>query len=368
MYDVSETFLSAIRHPHSIAVQVDAYYDGALLLEDIEILDGGTVTVAAGTGVRRTLDLTIADAGLWSTLDVIGVELRPSRGIRYPDGTVESVPLGVFQLDAQTMQMAPGGGIQVRSAPDRWAKVQRAQFETPQPSVRTNTIKAEAYRLVAAAVDFNTAALLTDDVTLVGAVVWDRDRAAAATDLATSIGADVFFDVDGDLIIRDAPHLSQTPVWTVDASASGVMLGGQLSRDRSRTYNVVVATMGAVDGRTPFAPQIAEDTDPASRTFVLGPFGRVPYFYTSATFRSAGQAMAAALALLNRVKAVNAQFSLDAVCNPALDRGDVITVLTPTGITERHMIDSLTIPLDVGGAQRITTRSSRPEGDIPEGE
>jgi hypothetical protein len=366
MYGVSDTFLQALRRSHAVVIRVDAYHDGDPLLEDIEIT-GGAVTVNPGTGVRRTLDCTIADAGLWSTLDVIGVELRPYRGIRYPDGSVETVPLGVFQLDAQSMQMAPGG-IQVRSAPDRWAKVQRAQFETPEPSVRTNTIKAEALRLVADAVDFNTAALLTNDFTPVGAIVWDRDRAAAATDLATSIACDIFFDVDGDLVIRDAPHLSATPVWTIDASASGVMLGGELARDRSRTYNVVIASMGAVDGRTPFPPQKVEDSDPTSRTFTMGPFGRVPYFYSSPTLRSAPQALTAARALLNRLKAINAQFTLDAVCNPALDRGDVITVLTPTGINELHMIDSMTIPLDVGGPQRITTKSSRPEGDVPEGE
>ena len=54
--------------------------------------------------------------------------------------------------------------------------------------------------------------------------------------------------------------------------------------------------------------------------------------------------------------------------HPGLDRGDVIIVLTPSGTTERHLVDSLTIPLDVGGTQQITTRSSRPEGDVPTGE
>lgn len=367
MYPVSATFLQALRNPHAVVVQVDAWYGGSLLLQDIDIL-GGSVSVGSGAGVRRTLELTIADRGLWDTLDAIGIELRPSRGIRYPDGTTELVPLGVFQLDANSMRMGPAGGISVRSAPDRWVKVQRAQFETPMASVRTNTIAAEALRLVSGAVTYDSAQVLTADVTLTGALVWDRDRAAAANDLAESIGCELFFDVGGNLVLRDMPLLSQAPAWTVDASPSGVMLDGDLSRDRARTYNVVVASMGAVDGRTPFAPQTAADTDPTSRTYVGGPFGRVPYFYSSPLFRNTGQALAAAQAKLLQLKAVNAQFSLDAIVNPALDRGDVITVLTPTGIAELHMVDALTIPLDVAGTQQITTKSSRPDGDVPEGE
>lgn len=367
MLAVSTTFLAALRESHTAVVTLDAYYDGLPLYTDLPIT-GGTVTVNGGTGVRRTLDVTIADVGLWDSLDVIGIELRPKRGIRFPDGTVELVDLGAFSLDSTSMSMAPGGGIQVRSAPDAWVRVQRRQFESPHASVRTNRITAEIQRLVAAATDVGTPVVTATDTTLVGPLVWDRDRAAAATDLADSIGAEAYFDTTRNLVIRNAPLLSQAPVWTVDASLSGVMLGGDLSRDRARTYNVVVASMSAVDGRTPFAPQTAADTDPTSRTYVNGPFGRVPFFYSSPTLRNTGQALAAAKAMLNRVKAVNAQFQLDAVVNPALDRGDVITVLTPTGITERHLVDALTIPLEVGGVQRITTRSSRPEGDVPEGE
>lgn len=367
MYPVSTPFLQALRNPHAMAVQVDAWYGGSLLLEDIEVI-GGNVNVGAGAGVRRTLDLTIADRGLWNTLDVIGVELRPSRGIRYPDGTVELVPLGRFQLDATSMSMGPAGGISVKAAPDRWAKVQRAQFETPMASVRTNTIAAEALRLLGEAVPYTSATVTTTDTTATGVLVWDRDRAAAINDLVESIGCEIYFDVAGQPVLRPVPLLGQSPVWTVDASPSGVMLGGDLARDRSRTYNVVVASMGAIDGRTPFAPQTAADTDPTSRTYVGGPFGRVPYFFSSVLFRSTGQALAAAKAKLIQVKAVNAQLSLDAVVNPALDRGDVINVLTPAGITELHMVDALTIPLDVGGTQQITTKSSRPDGDVPDGE
>lgn len=367
MFPVSETFGQALRDAHTVAVRLDAYYGGNKILSDVDILDGA-VTVNGGTGVRRTLDVTLADETLWSTLDVIGVELRPYRGIRYPDDREELVPLGVFGLDSMSMSVAPGGGVQIRSAPDRWARVQRAMFETPRASVLTHSIANEAKFMLAEVVPEATVLSTATSTRTMAAVVWDRDRDAAATDLVTSIGAEAWFDVSGNLRIADAPLLSQTPVWAVDASASGVMLGGDLVRDRTRTYNVVVLSMSAVDGRTPFAPQVVADTDPTSRTYVGGPMGRCPYFYSSPLLRSANHALAVGPAILNRVKAVNAQLSLEASVHPGLDRGDVITVLTPTGITERHLIDSLTVPLTVAGTQSITTRSSRPEGDVPTGE
>jgi hypothetical protein len=367
MYPVSETFGRALRQAHAAVFQVDAYLGGSPIAEDMDISDG-QVTVSSGSGVRRTLDLTITDRDLWSTLDVIGVELHAYRGIRFPNGTREMVPLGIFSLDAQAMSVGPTGGIQVRSAPDRWARVQRAQFETPTASIPTATIRSEISRLVTGAVSGITVTTTATRTDTVGPIVWEQDRAGAAVDLATSIGAEAYFDVAGNLVIADAPLLGQTPVWTVDASLTGVLLGGERARDRSRTYNVVVAYPSSLTGTSPYSPVVVEDDDPTSRTYTGGPFGRVPYRYTSPAMTTSGQATAAATALLNRIKAVNAQLSVEAVVHPGLDRGDVITVLTPDGSTERHLVDSVTIPLTVTGAQQITTRSSRPEGDIPAGE
>jgi hypothetical protein len=367
VYPVTDTFGRALRESHTVAVRVDAYLGSTLIAGDLQVLDG-QVNVASGTGVRRTLDLTIADRGLWSTLDVMGVELRPYRGIRHPSGDTELVPLGVFSLDTQAMSVGPSGGISVRSAPDRWARVQRAQFETPTAAIPTARITTEIVRLVTGAIPDVTSTNMATSTATAGPLVWEQDRAQAVIDLATSIGGEVFFDVAGALVVKDAPLLSQTPVWTVDASPSGVLLSGEQLRDRARTYNVVVVYPTSTSGTTPYAPVIVADTDPTSRTYVGGPFGRVPYRYTSQSVVTQAQATVAATALLNRLKAVNAQISLDAVCHPGLDRGDVITVLTPDGTTERHLVDALTIPLTVGGTQQITTRSSRPDGDIPTGE
>ena len=172
-------------------------------------------------------------------------------------------------------------------------------------------------------------------------------------------------DWDGELVIRDAPLLSQVPAWTVDASETGVLIGGDRGRDRSRTYNVVVVNCTVLDGQAPPAPVIVEDDDPTSLTYTGGPMGRVPYFWTSPLLLDTTAMTAAGRTILNRVKGANAQLDLEAVVNPALDRGDVILAITADGAVELHMVASLTVPLTTSGTQSIATISSRPDGDVP---
>lgn len=368
MYPVTDTFLKALRSSHTLYTRVDAYYGGVLLEENLPV-DGGQVTVNAGTGVRRSLTATLSDRGLWDTLAPIGTELYAYRGIRYPNGVVENVPLGVFGIDAQNTGLGPGGKLTVRTAPDRWAALQRARFETPEVSNPGDLVVDEIARLVTDALPSVVVVNSATSTATIGSLVWERDRDKALIEMLAAIGAEGYFDWTGQFIIRDAPLLSAAPSWTVDASAVGVLLDGDRARDRTRTYNVVVVTPAAVDGSLPWAPVVVEDSDPDSPTWVGGPMGRVPYFVSSPLIRTALQAAAAGETVLNRVKSQAAQLSLTAVVNPALDRGDVIwAATTGGGVVERHLLDALTVPLTVDGTQQLTTRSSRPDGDVPSGE
>lgn len=366
MYPVTSTFGPALRESHTLYTRVDVWLGGSLLESDIAISDG-QVTVNAGTGVRRQMTCTVTDRDLWDTLSTVGVELRPYRGLRYPSGEVEAVPLGVFRIDVNSMAVSPDGGISISNAPDRWVRVQRARFEVPQASQRGNLVWFEAQRLILEAVSTGVTSKATSTAT-VGALVYERDREQVVNELLTSAAAEAFHDGDGNLVVRNPPGLSQVPVWTVDASASGVLLSGNRSRDRTRTYNVVVVTCSVPDGSTPPAPVVVEDNDSTSPTWVGGPMGRVPYFWNSPVVLSTGQAQDAGRSILSRVKGANAQLELEAVVHPGLDRGDVIEVITSDGTVERHLVESVTIPLTTGATQSISTQSSRPEGDVPAGD
>lgn len=362
MYTVSRAFLAAIRTGHTVLTRVEVWRGGSLLEPDLAYLSGSVAMDGTTGGVRSVLSLTCpGSAAMWDLLAPVGTEMRAFRGVRFIDGTTEMVPLGVFVIDSQTMSFGVDGSIGL-TCPDRFARVQRARF--PAPTTTNGGAVAEAIRLAVAAVAVASTNTATSHAQT-RKQIWDRDRDQAITALVKAAGAELFFDRAGLIVARDVPVLTMSPVWSINAGESGVMVGAGRGRDRARTYNVVIALPESTDGAVPFAPQIAADNDPASATFVGGLFGYVPTFYSSPLLTTAAQALAAAKTILAKSTGLAAQLSLSAAVNPALDPGDVVSVILPGGAVEIHLIDTVSIPLDVGTAQQITTRSTRPEGDIP---
>jgi hypothetical protein len=161
--------------------------------------------------------------------------------------------------------------------------------------------------------------------------------------------------------------MSATPVWSIDSRDKGILLDGDRSKDPGRTYNVVVVFPSYTDGSTPFTTQIVKDTDATSPTYVLGPMGEVPYYFPSAVLKTNTAARLAGESLLNKVRWDNAKMSIQCMVNAALQEGDIVQVYIGNGIEERHMVDSFNIPLIAEEASHtISTKSSRPFGDVPE--
>jgi hypothetical protein len=379
VYAVSSTFLNTLRQSHTMYARVDAYRNGVVVYAGLPFT-AGEVQVNSGTGVRRQLSLTCprydsAGVDLWATIAVIGTELRAYRGIRYSGiADPEVVPLGVFPVVSQSLDVANSGDLTI-TAPDRWSLIQRARFLTPFVSINGATVKDEITRLVTGAIPgiaVDSSAIkptLVQATATVPTLIWDMDRDKAITDLASTIGAEVFFDWTGQAVIRPAPLLSATPVaWRVDAdSAIGVMLDGQRGRSSEATCNVVMVDSTNTDGSSLLPRQVVQDNDPTSPTYV-GTYGSVPYRFASPLFTSTAQMQAAGTAVLNKLKAAVATLSVTSVTNPALDRGDVFYAVFPDGVIERHMAESFPVSLTADGDQQVVTRSSRPDGTVPPSE
>lgn len=360
MYAVSAAFLTALRASHKVTTRLDSYtYGGGLLASDLRVSDG-RVSVDASSDVRRTIEATIAaDASLnvATVLSAYTTELRAWRGVVFPDGTSESVPLGRFRVDE--VSVAADGTVKVRG-PDRSKRVIDSRFTSPVQSVTSNSVVQEITRLVTTADATLTVSDRTGATTSTPSVLWDRDRWAAIDELAAAIGADIFFDADGVAVIALAPAVTDPVAWAVDAGESGVMIDFEAATSRDRTYNAVIATGERSDGTTPVRSMVT-DSDPASPTYWSGPFGHVPRFYSSPLLTTTGQATAAARKILDRTRALNRQVRLSCICNPALDAGDVVTIRYPDSTFERHVVDSLTVPLDVASDMSLQTRSTQPD-------
>lgn len=390
-------FLTAIRLSNIARFRLEAWRAGVNISNATYPnglrFSGASVSEDSSGGVRRKLACTFPElrargkpSVLADLLAPTGTELRAWRGLQYPSGKVELVPQGVFVIDSQTMDYGDGS-IDISAAPDRWARVQRARFLKPRTSTPSQMVRAAAQALIVEAVPGVTVSNTATSTVKVGALTWERDREKAIRDMLAGIGAEAYFDRGGNLVIRDIPTLEQTPVWNVDAVragddtlGAGVLLSARRSKDRTRTYNVVVVNPVAATTTSAsydddysantdsgpvatWGPVIVKDTNPASATYVNGPFGEVPTFLRSPVITTSAQAQKAATAALAKAIGLAAQLDVESVVNPALDCGDVITVSLPDGVTETHIVDGLTIPLTPEGSMPIATRSSKPESN-----
>ncbi|MGV9352277.1 DUF5047 domain-containing protein [Streptomyces misionensis] len=330
--------------------------DGVVL--DLAHTDG-SVTVDRGNSVRRTCTVTVPDVSLlpmspMDQLAVYGARLRILRGIIYGDGSVEAVPLGLFRINSISGDPAfgpvtiDGSGLEAVVADDKFTAPYTTRGATNATAAISNLIQAS----IPGAVITNRATDAT-----IGTMTWDAqsDRWAAVQECATAIGAEVYADADGQFVIAELPDLLTAPVaWNVDAGETGVLISANRSFSRDGMYNMVVASGENTEDNVPPVSATASDTDPTSPTYVSGPFGRVPKFYSSATLTSSTLALNAAQKLLRDSVKPNTTVSLTSLPNPCLEPGDVLRVTYEDGRRELQQVQSFSISL---GLDSITIQT-----------
>lgn len=377
MRSVSDSFLSTLRGSHKaiFRARVCSTFQTGTDPVGVEIpIISGDVTSSATTDIRSTLQLTTSEEWPRLASDLLapyGNEIYVERGIEFGNGLREWVGLGYYRINNPEQEETPNGPVDI-SASDRMAGIIDARFLYPRqfPSTATrgsvvNTLVREVYP--SALTEWDDAGLR--DGALGRTIVAERERFATLHDLVTSLGKIGYFDHRGIFVVRTANTVTGTPDWTVDAGAGGVLVKMSRAITREGIYNVVVASGEATDTRPPSFAAVA-DLSPTSPTRYGGRFGPVPRFYSSPFITTTAQARDAASVLLRKSLGLPYQVSLEAVPNPALEPDDVIRVRYPSGPlslrSEVHVIDTVTIPLDVGTPVTLRTRKQYGEtiGDV----
>jgi hypothetical protein len=323
-------------------------------------ISGGAVDIDATSKTRRSATLQ-ADPRWWprSPTDLLspyGSVCQVDYGVVLPAGGTEWVPLmrGYLDETSRTRPVTSSGDITVKLV-DPAARVAEDRLDVPAQTIANATAVSEIARLVKETLGPGIEIVNQSGSSAVASViVIERERWDAVEKLADFLGAEAFLDPVGRLVIRPQPTLDQIPVWTVRTGNSGNLLTAKDRLSREQVYNRVVASGQRTDG----VPAVyATATDTTSPARYGGPFGRKPRFYTSELLTTAAQCQATADALLARVRGIAAQIEIEVLVNPALDVGDVLTVLDPELGESRHIIDKVSIPLTPDGTQSITTRS-----------
>lgn len=377
MRAVSDKFLLVLRSSHQAVFRArvcSTFQTGNDPVGTEIPIISGDVTSSASAQIRSTLQLTTSQAWPQNAGDLLapyGNEIFVERGIDFGDGAVEWVGLGYYRIGNPEQDQTPNGPVTL-NAEDRMAGIIDARFLTPRqfPSSASRgqvvqTLLTEVYP--GAVIDWDDTVLR--DGALGRTIVADRDRYQTLHDLVTSLGKLGHFDHRGIFVVRSAKTVTGSPDWTVDAGAGGVMVKMSRAITREGIYNVVVASGEATDTDPPSWAAVA-DLSATSPTKYGGPFGPVPRFYTSPFITTTQQARDAASVLLRKSLGLPYQVGLDAVPNPALEPDDVIRVRYPSGPlslrSEVHIIDTVTIPLDVNSPVSLKTRKQYGEdiGDV----
>jgi hypothetical protein len=369
---MSDRLVAALQGGGTVATELEFFQRD----DSIAVLSGlileGTVTAERQT-VRRHCDLTIIDREHTLTpseaSDLFGAwgryEFQVKRGIQFPDGSSELVPLGMFRIEEIDGQWP---SLTVR-AYDRMYQIGLNEFTVPYV-INGSRLGSGATNVVDAIVDLFTDrwgrplevnAVTTEHTTGESQIVYEEggNPADAGVQLGASAGLQVFFNQVGVLTILEEPDPTEMPpAWRfVEGEAGTTLLSGLARRTVTEgVYNGVVATGESTDDTPPVRGEWW-DYNPASPTYVLS-FGRRPRRYSSPLLKTTAQATSAArkigLASLGLTDAI--QFPSLVV--PGLDVGDVAYVRRPVQfVDDHHVLDHLSFQLRAQGSMNVQTRS-----------
>lgn len=374
MSRATDRFLTEIRRSHTIVSYVDVIAPGQEVRR-LQAVDG-TVNVDRTAQYRRAASIACIDptgAFLPSSdnsgiLTPFGTECRPYRGVQYVDGTTEVMPLGVFRLAQVTLsEGSSAAGVQIAlEMYDRSRTVSRDAFLSVYSiPAGTNIVTAIKLILDRTFSDIEYDAVSTT-MTTTAPQVFDagNDPWEACVTLATSIGCEIYFDVDGRVVIAPPTDLDAMPAPSFTYIAERGM--GNTATDMQTVFSDEPGHNGViVVGESPgdeLPPVRAEawDDNAGSPTYRYGPYGEVPLMVTDSNVKTNAQALAMAESILKGFLGFAAQLSVTASVNPALEAGDVVQVKRDKlNVDALYVVDAFTVPLRKDGQQTLRLRSRR---------
>ena len=306
-----------------------------------------------------------------------GFEWVISRGILYPDGSVELAALGTFLAETVTVDdsSSSAGALTIATTgSDRGATVARSGFLAPGSTDSSLPLGLTIYLIVVAQVPsfapYFSFPPPADDTFYPATATWAAgdDPWAFCQTLAASGGYELFFDRFGICTLRPVPDPTTAPVAEVYVEGDTATFTGVSRAFTNVGVPNVIICVSQGSNVSPPIQSIWWDANPASPTFygVSGPPAPPTGTYPTTTSKittalatsdpqAAAIAQSAGLAALGSIETL----PLKIRSNPALDVEDVIEVVrTRVGLdgSQRYVIDQLAVPLSYATEQTMTGR------------
>lgn len=316
--------------------------------------ESGQITASLTSRVVRNLGMIVPQQLYPATVNGIlapyGNRLKVTSGIELGDGSLKYTWTS-FYGRIQKPLLTPDGRVYVPAA-DRANEVVEYGFLLPENSQVGNSVNAEFVRLVSGAVSSPVFGASDTFAQTMPQLTWSVDRAAALDEIATSVGAFWYALANGSFVLRRYPWtVAASPVVTISDGVNGIMSGAP-SRDRNDVWNSITVTGERADGTTPVYA-VAEDTNPASPTYVNGPFGRRHRTISLQTPQTQGSAQTAANEWLKRSVALQETWTWDQVPDAALELGDVVSINAYDRVGVIQVVSGFTLPLETSSSMSV---------------
>jgi len=289
--------------------QANAYAQGRTIPLDFS---AGSVSGDGSSFSRRSLSLTVArtdkaEAALMS----LGCQIRVWETVQ-AGARVARIPVHWGIFDSRDADWN-ADSISLTS-PDLGLRVTRARFWSPRRSgVKIGqTVAQNIQQLVREVLPNVTFLDQSQNATRVADVTWDTDRAAAITELATSIRCETFLRPDGVWVLRPNRYQSQRADWSIREAKN--LATASRSVDESRVYNVVVAHSDNATG----AAYSAVSIDAA----LVAQMGENVAYYASSLFTSNSQCLLAGQTERLKHQGNATTVSYTAPRHPGVEAGD----------------------------------------------
>lgn len=336
MWDMTDTGRELISGDHAQHVELDAWYDGEITVEGLEVQEFSWTSTLEDDAVRTSIDVTVVDpdgtllssdptsplAPYGQQLAVTGIVASlPSADL------LEPVPCGMFRVETAeadyqwarhipTRKLYPTGGLVRVSALDCLADLVAAEFTGP--TAPAGTVQQAMEELCDGYVGVDVSMLPTSRVP--DSVTYEDSKWEAVKALAALADLIPVPTRDGSLTFLSP--LPSTPVWDITIDA-GTLVAATLAHDRDGLVNAVWATGEEdYDGTTPIRA-LAEETDGPFRT--SGPMGMQLARTQNTFWTTPAQARSGARAeLAKSIRERSVRIPFQSMWNPALDVLDTV--------------------------------------------
>lgn len=386
MQAVTDKFKAAVVSSNQQVATLAVVLKNGMVQQTLNVEPSASVTTDRAQAQRRTASITVAPAAnsglipttMRSLLSPNGNEIALYRGLTFPDGKTELCAQGVFPITADVTADTGADRVLNLTLSDRSYKVSSARLQDVYVITQGSNVVFAIRDLIQFAVTqtnsgyngppvdfsgFKTTTFTTPQIVL----ATGDDPWAKSIEMATAIGFELYFDVNGVCVCQPIPNPStQFPVWTYADNQLSIMLGLNRVQDlsaspptstggsSSQSPNSIIRDGAGSNVGVPFRATAAV-LNPTSPSWVGN--GVITDYKADSLLLTQDQAQASANGTLFLVDGVIEGLKLD-VLNPAHDVNDVILVTRSVDnlVLQAYVVDSIMTPLDPSGHIQLGCR------------